>query len=139
RGDVDLRAGQLFEIGRPALQRLGDLRAGEGDEIDRHSVEFTGLRLRSRCSSGKKGSKPCEVRLSFHEFLPVSFARFCQVSAVLANMIAAAAVLGQHERCCAESTPFWARTCCSSCAPWVMATRSRWWTPTIRRRRAPSG
>ena len=42
--DVDLGAGQLLEFGSAPLQRLGDLRPGEGHDIHRHTV----IRTRER-------------------------------------------------------------------------------------------
>ena len=40
--DIDLGARQLLEIRGPALQRLGDLGAGEGHEVDGDAVELSG-------------------------------------------------------------------------------------------------
>ena len=42
--DIDLGAGQLLEIGGPALQRLGDLGPGEGHDVDGDAVELPGRR-----------------------------------------------------------------------------------------------
>jgi hypothetical protein len=39
RVDVDRRAGELLEIRRPPLERLGDLWSVERQQIDRHPVE----------------------------------------------------------------------------------------------------
>ena len=47
RDHVDLGAGQLFELRRPALQRLLD-RAGLGHDVDRHTVELARRLCRER-------------------------------------------------------------------------------------------
>ena len=53
RDDVDLRAGHGVEVRRAALQRLGDLWAGEGHDVDFHAVELAG----SLCRAGNEAER----------------------------------------------------------------------------------
>ena len=64
RDHLHLGARELLEVGCPALQGLRDLRAGEGDDVDRHPL--VGLvrgarpaRARSDCQGGGPGQRDC--------------------------------------------------------------------------------
>ncbi len=67
--DVDLGAGQLLELRRPALQRLLD-RAGLGHDVDRHAVELARCLCRDR--GGARTGLPSARRV-----LPLSSSLRC--------------------------------------------------------------